>query len=130
MSIISPALKGFMKLRQSAIDNFVLNPIDTQRQVFNDLIGSAQFTEYGKKYDFEKINNIEDFKKQVPINDYDTLKPYINRILEGEQNLLWPSPITWFAKSSGTTSDKSKFIPISKESLDDNHFKGGKDVLA
>lgn len=130
MSIISPALKGFMKLRQSAIDNFVLNPIDTQHQVFNDLIGSAQFTEFGKKYGFERINNIEEFKNQVPINDYDTLKPYINRILEGEQHLLWPSPISWFAKSSGTTSDKSKFIPISKESLDDNHFKAGKDILA
>ncbi len=86
MSIISPALKGFMKLRQSAIDNFVLNPIDTQQQVFNELIGSAQFTEYGKKYDFENINDIADFKQRVPINDYDTLKPCIQRILEGEQN--------------------------------------------
>jgi hypothetical protein len=129
MSIISPAIKGFMRLRLSAIENFMLNPIDTQQQVFNHLIGSAQFTEYGKKYGFEKIDSIAGFKQQVPINDYDTLKPYINRILEGEQNLLWPSPINWFAKSSGTTSDKSKFIPISKESLDDNHYKGGKDVL-
>lgn len=130
MSIISPALKGFMKLRQSAIHNFMLNPVDTQQQVFNELIGSAQFTEYGKKYGFEKINSVSDFRKQVPINDYDTLKPYIQRILEGEQNILWPSPISWFAKSSGTTSDKSKFIPISKEALDDNHYKAGKDVLA
>lgn len=130
MSIISPALKGFMRLRQSAIDNFMLNPVDTQQQVFNNLIGSAQFTEYGKKYGFDTINGIADFRKQVPINDYDTLKPYIQRILEGEQNILWPSPISWFAKSSGTTSDKSKFIPISKESLDDNHYKAGKDVLA
>lgn len=119
-----------MRLRQNAIDNFMLNPIDTQQQVFNGLIGSAQFTEYGKKYDFDKINSVSDFKKQVPINDYDTLKPFIQRILEGEQNILWPSPISWFAKSSGTTSDKSKFIPISKESLDDNHYKSGKDVLA
>jgi hypothetical protein len=129
MSIISPALKGFMKLRQSAINNFMLNPIDTQQQVFNDLIGSAQFTEYGKKHSFDQINSTNDFKKQVPINDYDSLKPFIQRILEGEQNVLWPSPINWFAKSSGTTSDKSKFIPISKESLDDNHYKSGKDVL-
>ena len=130
MSIISPALKGIMKLRQSAIDNFMLNPVDTQQQVFNDLIGSAQFTEYGKKYGFNTINSVADFKNQVPVNDYDSLKPYIQRILEGEQNLLWPSPISWFAKSSGTTSDKSKFIPISKECLDDNHYKAGKDVLA
>ncbi|MBS1687263.1 MAG: GH3 auxin-responsive promoter family protein [Bacteroidetes bacterium] len=129
MSIISPAFKGYIKLRQSAIDNYVLNPIDTQKQVFNNLIGSAQFTEYGKKYSFDKIDNVIDFKKNVPINDYDTLKPYIQRIREGNQNILWPSPITWFAKSSGTTSDKSKFIPVSKESLDDNHYKAGKDVL-
>lgn len=130
MSIISPAFKGYIKLRQSAIDNFMHNPIDTQQQVFNDLIGSAQFTEYGKKYDFEHISSIGEFQKTVPINDYESLKPYIQRILEGNQNILWPSPITWFAKSSGTTSDKSKFIPVSKESLDDNHFRGGKDVLA
>ncbi len=106
------------------------NPIDTQQQVFNDLIGSAQFTEYGKKYRFEEINNIAEFQKNVPINDYETLKPYIQRILEGTQNVLWPSPIKWFAKSSGTTSDKSKFIPVSKESLDNTHFRAGKDVLA
>ena len=128
--IISPAFRGFIKLRQSAIDNFMHNPIDTQQQVFNHLIGSAQFTEYGKKYDFEHIDSISDFQKKVPINDYETLKPYIQRIFEGNQNILWPSPITWFAKSSGTTSDKSKFIPVSKESLDDTHFRGGKDVLA
>lgn len=130
MSIISPALKGFIRLRQSAIDNFMLNPVDTQLQVFNRLIGSGQFTEYGKQYDFEKLNSISEFQKAVPINDYDTLKPYIQRILEGNQNVLWNTDINWFAKSSGTTSDKSKFIPVSKESLDDNHFKAGKDVLA
>ena len=130
MSIISPALKGFFKLRQSAIDNFMLNPIDTQQQVFNALIGTAQFTEYGKKYGFENISSIAEYQKAVPINDYESLKPCIQRILEGEQNILWPSTISWFAKSSGTTSDKSKFIPISKESLDDNHYKGGKDVHA
>lgn len=127
---ISPAFRGFIKLRQSAIDNFTHNPIDTQQQVFHQLIGSAQFTEYGKKYRFEDFNSTNDFKKSVPINDYETLKPYIQRILEGNQNILWPSPIKWFAKSSGTTSDKSKFIPVSKESLDDNHYRGARDVLA
>lgn len=130
MSIISPAIKRFMKLRLSAIDNFVLNPIDTQKQVFNYLIGSAQFTEYGKQYDFEQINSIREFKERVPVNDYDALKPYIQKILSGSQNILWPDPINWFAKSSGTTSDKSKFIPVSKDSLDDTHFKSGKDVLS
>lgn len=130
MSIISPAIKSFFKLRNSVIQNFMLNPIDTQKQVFNDLISSAQFTEYGKKYRFDSINSIAEFQKTVPINNYESLKPYIQRILEGEQNILWPSEISWFAKSSGTTSDKSKFIPVSKEAMEDNHFKSGKDVLA
>jgi len=128
--IISPAFKGYIKLRQSAIDNYMHNPIDTQQQVFNNLIGTAQFTEYGKKYGFERIDSIIDFQRNVPINDYDSLKPYIQKIFEGQQNILWPSRITWFAKSSGTTSDKSKFIPVSKESLDDTHYRAGKDVLA
>lgn len=130
MGILSPAIKSFLKLRTSVIDNFILNPIDTQKRVFNDLIGSAQFTEFGKKYNFQHLNSIADYQANVPLNNYDTLKPYIQRILEGEQNILWPSEITWFAKSSGTTSDKSKFIPVSKEAMDDNHYKSGKDVMA
>jgi len=130
MSIISPAFKGYIKLRQSAIDNFMLNPIDTQLKVFNHLVGSAQFTEYGKKYNFAGIDSIADFKKQTPINDYETLKPHIQRILEGHQNVLWPSTITWFAKSSGTTSDKSKFIPVSSESLEEKHYRASRDILA
>ncbi len=77
MSLISPAFRGYIKLRQSAIENFTHNPVDSQQQVFNELIGSAQFTEYGKKYRFEDINNFADFRKSVPINDYESLKPYI-----------------------------------------------------
>lgn len=130
MSILSTAIKSYMKLRLSAIDNFVLNPLDTQKQVFNDLIGSAQFTAFGKQYNFANINSVKDFKATVPVNDYDSLKPYIERLLGGEQNVLWPGNTNWFAKSSGTTSDKSKFIPISKDSLDDTHYKSGKDVLS
>lgn len=130
MNLINPAIRGIMKLRQSSIQNFVLNPIDTQLQVFNDLIGSAQFTTYGKQYGFNQINTIKDFKNAVPINDYDSLKPYIEQILNGEQNVLWNDPIHWFAKSSGTTSDKSKFIPVSQQTLSECHFKAGKDVLA
>jgi beta-glucosidase-like glycosyl hydrolase len=65
----------------------------------------------------------------VPIQTYDTLKPYIERMLKGEQNVLWPSEIKWFAKSSGTTNDRSKFIPVSEEALEECHFKGGKDML-
>src|SRR5690606_37386298 len=115
MTILSPAIKQIMKLRLNAVDNFMLNPIDTQKTVFNALIGSARFTEFGKQYNFDNLSSIRDFKNAVPVSDYDDLKPYIQRILDGEQNILWNSPISWFAKSSGTTSDKSKFIPRSEE---------------
>jgi len=130
MGILSPALKGFMRLRQSAIENFIGSPEDAQMKEFHSLIGSARFTEWGKRYDYDSFNSISDFQKAVPISDYDSLKPFIQRIMEGEQNVLWPSEINWFAKSSGTTSDKSKFIPVSKEALVDNHYRGARDVLA
>lgn len=130
MRILSPALKGFIKLRWSSIDNFLLNPTNTQTMLFNNLVHSGQFTEYGKKFDFQHINSIKDYKKNVPVNEYDDLKPYIQKMMEGNQNVLWNSPITWFAKSSGTTSDKSKFIPVSNEALEDGHFKSAKDLLA
>ena len=130
MRILSPALKGFIKLRWSSIDNFLLNPESTQMMLFNNLVHSGQFTEYGKKFGFQDIDDIKDFKKNVPVNEYEDLKPYILKMMEGNQNILWNSPVTWFAKSSGTTSDKSKFIPVSNESLEDGHFKSAKDLLA
>ena len=119
-----------MRLRQSAIENFMGSPVDAQLKEFHSLIGTARYTEWGKCYDYDSFNNVADFQKAVPISDYDGLKGYIQRIMEGEQNVLWPSEISWFAKSSGTTSDKSKFIPVSKEALDDNHYRSGRDVLA
>lgn len=118
-----------MKMRLNAVDNFMLNPVDSQKKVFNDLIGSARFTEFGKQYNFDNLSAISEFRNTVPISDYDDMKPYIQRILDGDQNVLWNTPITWFAKSSGTTSDKSKFIPVSKETLDETHYRSGKDVL-
>jgi hypothetical protein len=130
MKILNPAFKGLLKLRWSAIDNFLLNPEGTQIMVFNSLVHSGQFTEFGKKYGFSSINHFKEFKQQVPVHEYDDIKPYINRMMEGHQNVLWNSPVTWFAKSSGTTSDKSKFIPVSNESLEECHYKSAKDVLA
>ena len=105
------------------------NPIDAQREVLQDLVTSAQYTEYGRKYDFPSLFNIRSFKQAVPITEYKDLQPYIERIMNGEQNLLWDTPVSWFAKSSGTTSSKSKFIPVTDESLEDCHYKAAKDVL-
>lgn len=112
------------------IELFIKYPDEVQEEWFGSLINDAIGTEWGKKYDYRSIENITQFKERIPVQNYDTLKPYIERMLNGEQNLLWPSEIKWFAKSSGTTSDRSKFIPVSEESLEDCHFRGGKDMLA
>jgi hypothetical protein len=111
------------------IESVISNPIAAQREVLQDLVTAAQYTEFGRRYHFSSLFSIKAFKEAVPIHEYDDLKPYIERILNGEQQILWNTPINWFAKSSGTTSDKSKFIPVSQESLEDTHFKAAKDVL-
>jgi len=129
MRLLSPAISRLARMRMWRIEAWMQHPIEAQREVLQDLVTSAQYTEFGRKYDFPSLFNIRDFKKAVPIQEYDDLKPYIHRIMEGEQNVLWNTPINWFAKSSGTTSDRSKFIPVSNESLEDSHFKAAKDVL-
>jgi hypothetical protein len=111
------------------IENWSRHPVAVQREVLQELVTAAQYTEFGKKYRFSKLFTLKEFKRNVPIHEYDDLRPYILRMMEGEQNVLWNTPINWFAISSVTTSDKSKFIPISDESLQDNHFKASKDVL-
>lgn len=130
MNILSPAISSLARLRLWRIDAWKQNPLDAQREVLQDLVTSAQYTEFGRKYNFSKLFNVKAFKEAVPIHEYDDMKPYIERIMQGEQNILWNTPIYWFAKSSGTTSDKSKFIPISEESLQDGHYKASKDVLS
>ena len=112
------------------VQNWISYPLSAQRNVLQHLVTQAQYTEFGRKYHFSRMFTVKDFKNRVPIHEYDDLKPYIKRMMEGEQNILWNTPINWFAKSSGTTSDRSKFIPISDESLKDIHFKGSKDVVS
>jgi hypothetical protein len=129
MKILSPAISSLARLRLWRIEGWRNNPVESQREVLQDLVTSAQYTEFGRKYDFSRLFNVKKFKQAIPIHEYDDLKPYIQRIMEGEQNILWNTPIHWFAKSSGTTSDKSKFIPVSDESLEDCHYKAAKDVL-
>lgn len=116
-------------MRLWRIDNWMNHPVTAQREVLQDLVTAAQYTAFGKQYSFSSLFSIRDFKKSVPIHDYDSLRPYISRMMEGEENVLWNTPVTWFAKSSGTTSDKSKYIPVSEESLQLNHFQASKDVL-
>ncbi|GAB4277805.1 MAG: GH3 auxin-responsive promoter family protein [Marinilabiliales bacterium] len=106
------------------------NPIQAQDEVFHKLLLKAEDTEWGKKYDYRSINDYETYRTRVPLQSYEDVEPYIQRLRNGEQNLLWPSEIRWYAKSSGTTNSKSKFIPVSYEALEYCHFLGGKDVYA
>ena len=129
MKLLSPAISRLVRLRMWRIDAAIANPIAAQREVLQDLVTSAQYTEFGRKYNFSKLFSIKAFKEAIPVHEYEDLKPYIERVMNGEQNILWNTPLRWFAKSSGTTSEKSKFIPVSQESLEDNHFKAAKDVL-
>jgi hypothetical protein len=109
---------------------FIKYPAEVQNDLLLELIKTAKNTEWGKKYDFQHIRSYNDFKNNVPLQDYESLKGDILRIKNGEQNILWPTEIKWFAKSSGTVTGKSKFIPVSKEALIDCHYKGGKDLLS
>ncbi|HEY0976130.1 MAG TPA: GH3 auxin-responsive promoter family protein [Flavobacteriales bacterium] len=119
-----------MKKRLQQIDLFRDHPHETQLELFHRLIRSARYTEWGRRYGYEEITSPEMFRERVPLQDYTDLKPYVDRLRSGEQNLTWPTDIRWFAKSSGTTNAKSKFIPVSREALEDCHYKGGKDLLA
>jgi hypothetical protein len=129
MKILKPAISSLARMRLWRIDAWKKNPVDAQREVLQDLVTSAQYTEFGRKYNFSKLFNIKSYKETVPIHEYEDVKAYVQRIMDGEENILWNTPVHWFAKSSGTTSDKSKFIPITDENLQDCHYKAAKDVL-
>ena len=129
MTLINSVFTWFMKKRIHQIELFQKYPNEVQEEWFEQLIDVAANTEWGRQFKYREVENLRQFKERVPIQSYDTLKPYIERMLAGEQNVLWPSEIKWFAKSSGTTNDRSKFIPVSEEALEECHFKGGKDML-
>ncbi len=130
MALINSVLSWLMKKRFHQIELFMKYPHEVQHELFKRLIANAKNTEWGLKYDYKSISSPEIFRERVPLNDYESLKPYIERLRRGEQNILWNSEIKLFAKSSGTTSDKSKYIPVSQEALEECHYKGGKDMLS
>jgi hypothetical protein len=127
--LVNSIAAWFLKKRFHQIELFLKYPNEVQNELLLDLIEEAENTEIGRKYDFQSIENYEIFKERVPISTYEDLQDVIERSRRGEQNLFWPTPIKWFAKSSGTTSSKSKFIPVSSESLEDCHYAAGKDLL-
>ena len=130
MPVINSIVNWLNIKRIYSIDLFMQYPINVQKETFTRLISFASETEWGFKYGYHEDMSIEEFQKTVPVQSYDEIKPFVERLRNGEQNILWPTEIKWFAKSSGTTSDKSKFIPVSNEALEDCHFRGAKDILA
>ena len=128
--IFNSVASFFLKRRISQIELFKDYPIEVQQEVLRKLVVYSIDTEIGKKNDFKTIASYDDFKERVPIVAYEDIYADIERNRKGEQNIFWRTSIKWFAKSSGTTNAKSKFIPISFESLEDCHYKAGKDMLS
>ncbi len=120
----------FLKKRIHQIELFLKYPVEVQQEVLMDLISFAKNTKIGYQYDFNSIKNYTEFKERVPIRSYEEIAEDINKSREGEDNLFWPTKIKWYAKSSGTTDSRSKFIPVSTEALEDCHYKAGKDMLS
>jgi hypothetical protein len=130
MAVIPSIIRAFYAKRIDQIEHFRKYPVETQYKTLSGIIAEAAATEWGKKYDFPSIRSAKDFQLRIPVRTYEEYIPTIERLRNGESNLTWPGYFKWFAKSSGTTSTKSKFIPVSKESLSACHYKAAKDILA
>jgi len=128
MSFLNRLIKLYSWKRFREIAFFKECPLLVQQKVLRRLLTKAAKTEWGRDHAFLAIKSIEDFQARVPISTYDDLEPYISRMMNGEKDILWPGQIKWFAKTAGTTSSRSKYIPVSKESLKGIYFKGDKDV--
>ncbi len=127
--IINSLASWLLRKRYHQIELFLKYPEEVQQEVLHQLLDIASDTEIGRKHDFESIENYETFAERVPLVSYEEIEPMIERTRRGEQNLFWPTSIKWFAKSSGTTNAKSKYIPVSNEALEDCHYKSAKDLL-
>lgn len=123
-------MSWYLKRRIPAMEHAFEHAAEVQFEMFKMLLPQASRTSFGRDYQLKDIKTIEEYRNRVPLFTYDDLKPYIKRVMQGEQKVLWPGDINWFAKSSGTTSDKSKFIPVSYDALEDCQFRGSRDVLA
>lgn len=129
ITIVNSIASWFLKKRFHQIELFLKYPNEVQNELLLSLLDFAKDTEIGKKYDFASIKNYRTFAERIPIKNYDGWQDVIERTMKGETNLFWPTPIKWFAKSSGTTRAKSKFIPVSDQSLEECHYAASKDLL-
>lgn len=130
LPIINSLASWILKKRIHQIELFLKYPNEVQEELLLNLIQTAENTVVGKQYDFSSIKSYQTFTERVPVASYEDLEMTIDRTRRGEQNIFWPTPIKWFAKSSGTTNAKSKFIPVSNEALENCHYKGSKDLLS
>jgi hypothetical protein len=129
MSII-PSIVNWLNIKRiNQIELFKKFPVETQQEILYKLLAKSASTEWGKKYGYSSIKSISDFQARFPVQTYEDIIPYVERLRKGESNLLWPGEIKWFAKSSGTTATKSKFIPMSHEALEECHYRAGKDII-
>ena len=128
-SFLNTVTTWFLKKRMHQIELFKKYPLEVQNEVLINLLKNAENTEFGKKYNFSSIKDYSSFSNNIPLTDYENFLKYIERSIKGESNIFWSSAIKWYAQSSGTTNSVSKFIPVSKESLEECHYKAGKDVL-
>lgn len=119
-----------IKRRVLQIETFRSDPEKKQKELFSYLIEQGKLTEWGKAHHYQEIQSYSDFQQRVPLQDYETIKSWIEKSIAGQNDVLWPGETKWFAKSSGTTSDRSKLIPVTSDSLENCHYKGGKDLLA
>ena len=129
MPIIPSIVNWLNTKRIDQIELFKKYPVETQQETLYKLLAKAAATEWGEKYKYSSITSVKDYQSRFPVQTYEDLIPFVERLRKGERNLLWPGEIKWFAKSSGTTSSKSKFIPMSSEALEDCHYRAGKDIL-
>ena len=129
--MITRIVHKYLDHQYKEIDRFINNPIGTQERILKYLLKNGEQTYFGQQFSFSAIKNKDDFRNQVPVFHYEDLRPYLDKILvEKQQNVLWNKPVRWFAMSSGTTEDKSKYIPVTQESLTKGHYKCGKQMLA
>ncbi len=127
---LTPLVRRFFAHRVRTIQSYPEQGEMLQRQVLARLIRQATHTAFGERHDFSCITSYESFAQRVPLNDYESLKTDIDRMRHGESNILWQGKVRWYAKSSGTTNDKSKFIPVSNQGLQQLHYAGGRDSVA
>ncbi|MCA0238834.1 MAG: GH3 auxin-responsive promoter family protein [Bacteroidetes bacterium] len=128
--LVNKVLKQYLSVRMKRIEHYIEHPEEVQERWLRSLIDAAQSTEFGRRYGFSEIRDAEEFARRVPVHDYEKLKGDINRMMHGEQDVLWPGEINWYSKSSGTTSDKSKYIPVPYANMYDCHIAGSWDSLA